>query len=82
MTGVSGQRVGEEGNCRERPLLCRVPPPLTRLRKKLLQQVPDDFLNCCAAFEIRLRKLKNYILTNSLLKFSKFSAPTIAFLAF
>ena len=66
LTWVSGQRVGEGGNCREKPLLCRLLPPLTRLRKKLRQQVPDDFLNCGAAFEIRLRKSKNYILTNSL----------------
>ena len=63
---MTGQSVGEGGNCRERPLLCRGLPSLTRPRKKLGKQIQDNFLSCFAAFDIRLRKLKNYILTNSL----------------
>ena len=48
MTRVSGQKVGEDGNCRERPLLGWVLPPPTRLRKTSWRKVPNHLLNSAA----------------------------------
>lgn len=54
--GGLGKERAEGRYCREKSLLCPVLASLARLRKESWHQVlvPDDFLNCCAAFEIRL----------------------------